>query len=309
MMNYKHLHYFWIVAKEKSIVKASTLLHLTPQTISGQLSSLEDAMGVTLFDRVGRHLELTDAGRLALSYANEIFSLGSELQNAVRHQPKKSSLPFKVGIDDVVPKSIAYRLLEPALHVPNPIHFYCRENDLDSLLTDLLLHKLDLVIADRPISPDLDFRGFCQPLGESGLTIFAAPVLVDRLQGEFPLCLDNAPLLLSGSRTEIRMHLQRWFEKWRIKPAIVGEFEDSALMKEFAQAGVGVFAGPTAIKAEIERKHELIAMGAVEGIVIRYYALTVPRKTPHPAVTAITEKAMGCLLRETRGGDKSIKNN
>ncbi|MDD1612841.1 MAG: transcriptional activator NhaR [Methylococcaceae bacterium] len=298
MINYKHLHYFWMVAKEKSIVKASAQLHLTPQTISGQISCLEEAMNVVLFDRVGRHLELTDAGRLVLSYADEIFSLGSELQNAVRHRPKKSSLAFKIGIDNVVPKSIAYRLLEPALHIPDSIHFNCRENDLDALLTDLLLHKLDLVISDSPISPDLDFRGFCDPLVESGLTIFAAATLADRLQGEFPECLDNAPLLLPASNTGIRMHLQRWFDKWRIHPAIVGEFEDSALMKEFAQAGVGVIAAPTAIKAEIERKHELIAIGAVEEAVIRYYAISVQRKTPHPAVKAITEKAGKWLFKE-----------
>ncbi|WP_024299160.1 transcriptional activator NhaR [Methylomicrobium lacus] len=297
MINYKHLHYFWMVSKEKSIAKASAQLHLTPQTISGQLSCLEESMGVALFDRVGRHLELTDAGRLVLSYADEIFSLGSELQNAVRHRPKKSSLAFKVGIDNVVPKSIAYRLLEPALHIPEPIHFYCSENDLDALLTDLLLHKLDLVISDSPISPDLDFRGSCDPLGESGLSIFASATLAESLQGEFPSCLDNAPLLLPASNTGIRTHLQRWFDKWRIHPAIVGEFEDSALMKEFAQAGVGVIAAPTAINAEIERKHELIAIGAVEEAIIRYYAISVQRKTPHPAVRAITEKAGEWLFK------------
>ncbi|MBL1262547.1 transcriptional activator NhaR [Candidatus Methylomicrobium oryzae] len=297
MINYKHLHYFWVVAKEKSIVKASAQLHLTPQTISGQLSCLEQSMGVVLFNRVGRHLELTDAGRMVLSYANEIFSLGSELQNAVRHRPKKSSLAFKVGIDDVVPKSIAYRLLEPALNIPDPIHFACRENDLDTLLTDLLLHKLDLVISDSPTPPDIDFRGYCDPLGKSGLSIFAAATLAERLQGEFPYCLDNMPLLLPASNTGIRMHLQRWFDKWHIHPAIVGEFEDSALMKEFAQAGAGVIAAPTAIKAEIERKHELIAIGTVEEAVIRYYAISVQRKTPHPAVAAITEKAREWLFK------------
>jgi len=304
MINYKHLHYFWMVAKEKSIAKASAQLHLAPQTISGQLSCLEESMGVALFDRVGRHLELTDAGRLVLSYADEIFSLGSELQNAVRHRPKKSSLAFKVGIDNVVPKSIAYRLLEPALHIPEPIHFYCSENDLDALLTDLLLHKLDLVISDSPISPDLDFRGSCDPLGESGLSIFASAKLAESLLGEFPSCLDNAPLLLPASNTGIRTHLQRWFDKWRIHPAIVGEFEDSALMKEFAQAGVGVIAAPTAINAEIERKHELIAIGAVEEAIIRYYAISVQRKTPHPAVRAITEKAGEWLFKAGASSEK-----
>ncbi|EIC27956.1 MULTISPECIES: transcriptional activator NhaR [Methylomicrobium] len=296
MINYKHLHYFWMVAKEKSIVKASAQLHLTPQTISGQLSCLEEAMGVTLFDRIGRHLELTDAGRLAFSYADEIFSLGSELQNAVRHRPKKSSLAFKIGIDNVVPKSIAYRLLEPALHIPDAIHFNCRENDLDALLSDLLLHKLDLVISDSPISSDLDFRGYCDPLGESGLSIFASRALRERLRGEFPYCLDNMPLLLPASNTGIRTHLQRWFDKWRIHPAIVGEFEDSALMKEFAQAGVGMIAAPTSIRAEVERKHELMAIGEVEEAIVRYYGISLQRKISHPGVTAIKEKAKAWLF-------------
>lgn len=298
MINYKHLHYFWMVAKEKSIVKASAQLHLTPQTISGQLSCLEETMGVALFERIGRHLELTDAGRLVFSYADEIFSLGSELQNALRQRPKISSLAFKVGINDGVPKSIAYRLLEPALHLQDAIHLHCFENDLDTLLTDLLLHKLDLVISDNPVASDLDFRGFCDPLGESGLTIFASTPLAGNLRGDFPDCLDNAPLLLPASKTGIRIHLQRWFDKCRIHPAIVGEFEDSALMKEFAQAGVGVIAAPTVIRAEIERKHELIAIGAVEEAVISYYAISVQRKTAHPAVTAITEKSGKWLFKE-----------
>jgi LysR family transcriptional regulator, transcriptional activator of nhaA len=255
-------------------------------------------MGMALFERIGRHLELTDAGRMVLSYADEIFSLGSELQNAIRHRPKKSSLAFKIGIDNVVPKSIAYHLLEPALHIPETIHFSCHENDLNALLTDLLLHKLDLVISDSPIPPDLDFRGYCDPLCESGLTIFAAAALAESLQGEFPYCLDNAPFLLPASNTGIFKHMQRWFDKWRILPSIVGEFEDSALMKEFAHGSIGVIAAPTVIKAEIERKHELIAIGTVEDLYISYYAISVQRKTPHPAVVAITDKAREWLLKE-----------
>lgn len=299
MINYKHLHYFWMVAKEKSIAKASEQLHLTPQTISGQLSLLEETLGVELFERVGRRLQLTDTGRMVLAYADEIFSLGSELQNAIHDQPRKSALTFKVGIDDVVPKSIAYRLLEPALHLQEPVYMHCRENDLNSLLGDLVLHNLDLVISDSPIPADINIRGFSHPLGESELTFFAAPELAATFLDDFPACLDNAPLLLSGADTGIRIQLQRWFDKWHIRPRIIGEFDDSALMKEFGQAGIGVFAAPAAIRNEIEKKHAVIPIGRIDDVMVRYYAISVERKTSHPAVTAITEKARDWLFRRT----------
>jgi len=299
MINYKHLHYFWMVANEKSIVKASEQLHLTPQTISGQLSSLEESLGLALFNRVGRHLELTDTGRMVLTYADEIFSLGSEMQNAIHNQPEKKVLAFKVGIADVVPKSIAYRLLEPALHLPDSVRICCKENDLDSLLDDLVLHKLDLVISDSAIPPDINIRGFSRPLGESDLTFFATPQLTDTFKKDFPECLDNAPFLLPGYATGIRTQLQQWFDKWHIYPRIVGEFDDSALMQEFGQAGVGIFAAPTAIKTEIEKMHAVIPIGHTEDLIIRFYAISVQRKTSHPAVTAITEKAREWLFRRT----------
>ena len=177
MINYKHLHYFWVVAKEGSIARASERLHLTPQTISGQLSVLEDNLGETLFNRVGRNLELTETGRLALSYADEIFSLGGELEEVVRNQRNDRPLVFKVGVADVVPKSIAYRLLAPALALPEQVRIVCRENNIDALLTELALHKIDLVIADGPIPPNINVSGFNHQLGECGISFFATPEL------------------------------------------------------------------------------------------------------------------------------------
>lgn len=299
MINYKHLHYFWMVAKEKSIVRASERLNLTPQTISGQLSLLEESLGVALFDRVGRHLELTDTGHRVLAYADEIFSLGCELESVLYDRPIEPILTFNVGIADVVPKSIAYRLLEPALHIPAPVRINCRENDLNSLLGDLVLHKLDLVISDSQIPADIHIRGFSRPLGESALTFFAAPKLADTFAQPFPSCLDNAPLLLPGDTSGIRGQLQQWFDRWHIHPRIIGEFDDSALMEEFGQAGIGIFAAPTAIKAEIEKKYEVRSIGDTEDLTVQFHAISMQRKISHPAVTAITAKAREWLTYDT----------
>lgn len=299
MINYKHLHYFWMVAKEKSIVRASERLNLTPQTISGQLSLLEETLGVALFDRVGRHLELTDTGHRVLTYADEIFSLGSELESVVHDRPTESVLTFNVGIADVVPKSIAYRLLEPALHIPALVRINCHESNLDSLLGDLDQHKLDLVISDSQVPADTNIRGFCRPIGESTLTFFAAPKLADTFEQAFPNCLDKAPLLLPGIASGIRIPLQQWFDRRHIHPRIAGEFDDSALMEKFGQAGIGIFAAPTAIKEEIEDKCEVISIGEAEDLSVRFYAISMLRKVSHPAVTAITAKARDWLARDT----------
>lgn len=297
MINYKHLHYFWIVAKEKSIARASERLHLTPQTISGQISALEKSLGMALFDRVGRHLELTETGRVVLSYADEIFSLGNELENALHNHPDKPVLSFKVGIADVVPKSIAYRLLEPALNLPETVHIRCKENSLNSLLAELILHKVDMVISDSPIPPEINIRGFSHPLGESEISFYAAPKLLESFSSTFPGCLNNAPLLMPGESTGIRMHLQQWFDSHYLQPNIIGEFDDSALMKEFGQAGIGVFAAPTAIKDELKKKYGVISIGRAEEVVIRFYAISVQRRISHPAVNAITETAREWLFR------------
>jgi LysR family transcriptional activator of nhaA len=299
MINYKHLHYFWMVAKEKSIARASERLNLTPQTISGQLSLLEETLGVALFDRVGRHLELTDTGHRVLTYADEIFSLGSELESVVHDRPTESVLTFNVGIADVVPKSIAYRLLEPALHIPALVRINCHESGLDSLLGDLDQHKLDLVISDSQVPSATNIRGFCRPIGESTLTFFAAPKLADTFEQAFPNCLDKAPLLLPGIASGIRTQLQQWFDRQHIHPRIAGEFDDSALMEKFGQAGIGIFAAPTAIKEEIEDKCEVISIGEAEDLTVRFYAISMLRKVSHPAVTAITAKARDWLARDT----------
>ncbi|MDH5516662.1 MAG: transcriptional activator NhaR [Gammaproteobacteria bacterium] len=299
MINYKHLHYFWVVANEGSIARASESLHLTPQTISGQLSLLEENLGEALFNRTGRSLELTEIGRLALSYADEIFSLGGELEEVIHNHPDKRKLVFRVGVADVVPKSIAYRLLAPSLQLAEPVRIVCRENSVDSLLAELALHKLDLVISDGPIPSNVNVRGYNHQLGECGISFFAIPELAEQLTGEFPQNMDGAPLLLPSEMTVVQSRLLKWLDKLHIHPRIVGEFDDSALMKTFGQAGTGIFIAPTAIVAEVEKQYGVVVIGQTDAVREQFYAISVERKISHPAVSAITETAREWLFRET----------
>lgn len=298
MINYKHLHYFYVVANEGSIARASESLHLTPQTISGQLSLLEENLGEALFNRVGRSLELTETGRLALSYANEIFSLGGELEEVLHNVPDNRPLVFKVGVADVVPKSIAYRLLAPSLELNDTVRIVCRENSIESLLAELALHKLDLVISDGPIPQNVNVRGYNHLLGECGISFFAVPELANELTENFPQSLKGAPLLLPGESTVVQSRLLKWLGKLRIHPRIVGEFDDSALMKTFGQAGAGVFIAPTPIAAEVEKQYGVVVIGKIDEVREQFYAISVERKISHPAVVAITETAREWLFRE-----------
>ena len=298
MINYKHLHYFWIVAKAGGIARASERLHLTPQTISGQLSLLEKNLGEDLFNRVGRNLELTESGRLVLSYADEIFSLGGELEEMVRNLPDGRPLIFKVGVTEVVPKSIAYRLLAPALKLAEPVRIVCREGDIETMLGELAVHRVDLVIADGPIPPGMNVRGFNHPLGDCGITFFATPRLARKLDKNFPHNLNGAPLLLPGEMTVVRSRLMRWLDAQHIHPRIVGEFDDSALMKAFGQTGSGVFIAPTAIAAEVEKQYGVVALGQTDEVRDHFYAISVERKISHPAVAAITEAAREWLISD-----------
>ena len=297
-MNYKHLHYFWVVAKSGSIARASEKLHITPQTISGQLSLLEENLQESLFSRVGRNLELTETGRLVLSYAEEIFSLGGELEEMLHNLPEDRPLMFKVGVADVVPKSIAYRLLAPALQLPEPVRIICREGSVDSLLAELAIHKLDLVIADSPIPSSINVRGFNHPLGDCGVTFFASPQLTRKLGKNFPHNLNGMPMLLPGEMTVARNHLIEWLDGQHIYPHIIGEFDDSALMKAFGQTGTGVFTAPTPIAEEVKKQYGVTIIGQTEEIREQFYAISVERKISHPAVTVITETAREWLFQD-----------
>jgi len=298
MINYKHLHYFFAVAREGGIARASERLHVTPQTISGQLSLLEEYLGVDLFARVGRNLELTEIGRLVLSYADEIFSLGGELEEVVHQRPDSRPHLLRVGVADVVPKSIAHRVLDPALHMPESVRMICREASLDTLLAELAVHRLDLVLADRPIPPTVSTRGFSHKLGECAVSFFATEKLQETLRGGFPSCLDGAPILLPSSGNQLRGAIDQWLDKQRIRPRTIAEFDDSALMKAFGQEGAGVFIAPAAIKVEVERQYRVTAIGRVDEVRERFYAISVERRVSHPVVAAVVEAARTLLFAD-----------
>ena len=297
-LNFKHLRYFWVVAKAGGIARASERLHLTPQTISGQISVFEDLLGYKLFARKGRRLELTDAGRVALSYADEIFTLGEELEGVLRSPAEGRPLHFRVGVADAVPKVVAYRLLEPAVRLPDPLHIVCREGKLASLLADLAVHRLDIVIADSPMPAAVNVKGFNHLLGECGLTFFATAKLARKHKGPFPRALDGAPLLLPGEQAAVRPRLIRWFDEQRIHPRIVGEFDDGALLKAFGRAGAGIFAAPSAIAEQVRSQYGVVAIGRADAVTEAFYAISVERRLTHPAVVAITSAARKELFRK-----------
>ncbi|MFN0040868.1 MAG: transcriptional activator NhaR [Burkholderiales bacterium] len=300
-MNLKHLQYFWRVAKSGSMVRASAQLHLTPQTLSGQIKLLEDNLGTALFAKSGRNLELTDAGRLAYGYAQDIFALGAELEGTMRNLPSGGRpAVFRVGVADAVPKTISHYLIEPATRLAEPVRIVCREGRLDSLLSQIAAHRLDLVIADAPIPPSVSVRAYNHRLGESGMSFFAARKLLKTLKAPFPACLDGAPMLIPGDRAAIRPRLDRWREDHGLKFQVVGEFDDSALMKTFGKSGMGIFVGPSVLEAEIKSQYNVEAVGRTKEIVEEFFAISVERRVTHPCVAAITEAAKHRLIATKR---------
>lgn len=304
-LNYKHLHYFWVVARATGIAQAADRLHVTPQTVSGQIALFENLLGFKLFSRARRRLELTDMGRVVLGYADQIFAVGAELEGVLRHPTGGRPLLLRAGVVDAVPKSVAFRLLEPALHLPEPLRMICREGKLTNLLAELAVHRLDIVIADGPMPASVNVRGFSHLLGECGLTFFATPKLARRHNGPFPQCLDGAPMLLPGEDAHVRPRLMRWLESENLHPRIVGEFEDSALMKAFGQVGVGIFAAPTAITREMIAQYGVVAIGRTEAVTERFHAISVERRLTHPAVVAISSSARTELFRKVRPSKKA----
>lgn len=295
-LNYHHLLYFWLVAKEGSLVRASASLRLSPSTVSGQIRALEHALGEKLFARSGRRLVLTEIGRVAFRYAQEIFALGSELQDVLKGRSAGRPLRLLVGVADVVPKRVARRLLAPALELAEPVRLLCREDKPERLLAELAVHDLDIVIADTPVGPSTRIRAFSHLLAECGVVFCAAPKLAAAHRRGFPGSLDGAPLLLPAEGSTIRRSLDQWFALHSITPRIVGEFDDSALLKVFGQAGTGIFPVPALIAAEVEREYQVRRVGRADRVRERFYAISVDRKLKHPAVIAISEAARSKLL-------------
>ena len=290
-LNYHHLYYFWLVAREGSISRAAEQLHLAHPTISKQIQQLEISLGSKLFDRVGRNLVLTEFGQTVFRYAEEIFSLGRELQDAIKGRPSVRRLQFIVGMPDVMPKLIAHELLKPAFELPDDVHVVCHEGRHDEMLAELAVHRLDIVLSDAPVSTTLRVRVFNHLLGECGLTFFATPDLAKKYRRKFPTSLTGAPLLVPTDRTAVRRDLEQWFDAENIHPEIVGEFEDSALMKVFGQDGRGLFAASTVIEKEVCRQYSVRVVGRIDAVRERYYAISVERRLKHPAVLAICDTA------------------
>ncbi len=296
-LNYKHLRYFWMVAHEGGVLRAAQRLSITPQTISGQIALLEDALGTPLLRKSGRGLALTDEGRHVVRYADEIFALGGELEETMkRGVAGREALEFRVGIADAVPKSIAYRLVEPATRVDQPVRIVCREGKLAGLLAELAIHKLDLVVANAPMPPAMSVRAFNHALGRSGLTFFAAPALHRRCRGAFPACLQDMPMLMPGEDSPVAPRLRAWFARHDVRPRVVGEFDDSALAKAFGQHGQGIFTGLTVLEAEIEHQFGVKAIGRTADVTEELVAISVERRLRHPCVVAITDSARGELF-------------
>lgn len=298
-LNYSHLHYFWVVAREGSIAKASESLHLTPQTISGQLKLLDQAVGQPLFDRAGRRLVLSNMGRMVYEYADEIFSVGAELAHVVRgSRASQTAGPstLNVGIVSSMPKLIAERIVAPALMAEQPIRARCHEASLEQLLSELAVHKLDIVLSDQPMPDGLGLKAYNHRLGESGMSFFARKDKARRFRNKFPASLNDAPMLLPTQNSALRRRLDDWFESHELFPRIAGEFDDSALLKAFGEAGVGVFAGPTAIEAEICRMYRMAVIGQTDEIKERYYAISPERRLSHPSIILITDTARSDLF-------------
>jgi LysR family transcriptional activator of nhaA len=287
--NFKHLHYFWAVARAGGVSRAASRLHLTPQTLSGQIKQLEESLGVALFRPLGKRLQLTEAGRVAFSYAEEIFALGAELSDALRTLPAAGVQPLRLGIGDAIPKSLVHRLLTPLLAQPEPPRLICREAPLESLLADLGVHRLDVVLTSRSLPP-AKVRAYSHLLGESAVGVFA-PESLELPAQPFPRCLHAQPLLLPGTDSPLHDGLLAWLEQARIAPRVVGEFDDSALMKTFARAGAGVFVAPLVIAEEMQRVQRARLLGALDSLRETYYAVSTERRVSHPAVRALIEAA------------------
>ncbi|MFN3194249.1 MAG: transcriptional activator NhaR [Aureliella sp.] len=295
-LNYHHLHYFWTVAREGSITRAAERLHLAQPTLSNQLKKLEKSIGAKLFERRGRELVLTETGMLVQRYADEIFTIGRELMDTLNGFKPDEKMRLLVGVPDVLPKLVVYRLLKPAMDMDEEVQIVCREGKNDDLLADLASHRLDLVLSDAPLPPSANVRAYNHVLGECGVTVFGTKKLRQDLRKGFPQSMNGAPMLLPTQNTVLRRDFEQWCDHHSIRPYVVHEFEDSAILKVFGQAGTGIFMAPTAVEAEVRKQYSVEVVGRIDGIRERFYAISVERRIRHPAVLAISDSARAELF-------------
>lgn len=291
-LNYHHLLYFWVAAKSGSIVAATKELHLSHPTISGQIHRLEEVLGQKLFLRKGRSLVLTDAGRVAYGYAEEIFALGREFMDTVKGRPSEGTLRLVVGASDSLPKSIVNRMLEPAFKLEKGIRVVYREDrSIDSFLADLASYSIDVLLANAPAASDLPVRTFSHLLGECGTAFLAAPALAKTCRRRFPMSLEKMPFLVPSTTSVLRRALDEWFDSNGVRPTVVAELDDSALTREWGETGLGIFPVPDIVVKDILRRWDLRIVGQAPDLKQSFYAISVERKIRHPAVLAICEAA------------------
>jgi LysR family transcriptional activator of nhaA len=285
-INYRHLYYFWVVAKEGSITRAAVRLGLAIQTVSTQLSLLEESIGRALFSQSGRRLVLTEAGRTSLVYADQIFLLGEQLQE-ILDEDDSGKIRLTVGISDSLPKLTAFRLLEATMRLPQPVRLVCYEDQFEALLADLALHKLDVVLTDRAMRSGTTLRVFSHLVGESDTIVAGAPALAERYIDGFPDTLGGAPFLLPTRNNALRGRIDEWFELHNVRPDVVGEFEDNALLNTFGRSGAGLFFAPSVLAADVHAQFGAVLVGTVPQVREQFYAISNERKIKHPAVEAI----------------------
>lgn len=290
-INYHHLLYFWTVVQAGSIGRASQQLRLAPPTISAQLRNLEDSLGERLLTRSARGVQPTEIGQIVYRYADDIFSLGREMIDTVKGRPTGHPLQVVIGIADVVPKEISHALIAPALRLREPVQITCREDNQEHLLAELAVQELDVVLSDTPIGPPAKVRAYNHLLGECGMTFLATRELAKKYRRRFPQVLHDAPVLLPADNTNVRRALDQWFDSQQVRPVVVGQFEDFALLRRFGEAGTGIFAVPSVLEKQFRRERELRVVGRADAVRNRFYAISVERKLKHPAVVAICETA------------------
>jgi len=294
-LNYHHLLYFWNVARIGTVARASEELRLTQPTVSAQVKALERNLGEKLFRKAGRQLALTETGKVVFRYADEIFSLGQEMMGTLKGRPEGRLARLTVGVADVLPKLVAYQLIEPALKLKEPYRIVFREGTNEELLPALALHDIDVVLTDVPMSPNANVRAFNHLLGECDMMLFGAPKLAKKYRHGFPQSLDGAPMLLPTRNTSARRSLEQWFDSHNIRPRVIAEFEDSALLKVFGERGLGLFVAPSVIAQEVQRRYDAKIVARIGELHERFYAISLDRKLKHPAVVAISEAARATL--------------
>ncbi len=290
-LNYNHLYYFYRVALDGGITAASRHLHLTPQTISGQITALEQQIGYPLFERQGKKLALTQRGRVVFSYAEDIFHLGDELKTILKQPEVVERLSVSVGIVDVIPKALAYTLIKPVTALPQPVHLVCREGNLEHLLAELAVNKLDLVLSERPMPPGTRLRAYNHLVVETDIALFGTAALISPYQREFPRSVAGAPFLMPSALTMLSQLLLSWFDQHDLSPQVVGEFDDSALAYAFCREGLGLVAAPALIADDLREQFGIHPLGILDGVRAQFYALSPQKKIKHPAIVAMVNRA------------------